>query len=291
MFLQGVMTRLLKERSSGAPIFLHGKERPHNALESLLSRKFNLHAPQRVISDGDLDGQKFLRTSRASAVFAYSPVASQNHISFCMDHKVSVRTNDAAITIINGKKVFLDQQDSLTRSYVELMVYERVDRVISATEPDGMRIRNKIIATHAIRHCLENETDIYIQDCGASHLVGNSGKDYKFEDSLVNQFQKAGFEVLPIFVSSPAFSLLDIPDEGCNFIEQKGISVFGLSYEQFFHDSEPGAEMEMMEAIAAESGGEIKIYPVLTPEEILQERKWVQEEYPQWLAEAATMST
>ncbi len=246
----GVMQQLRRRLMSGCsdsalcPI-AYGMEAGSNTLGLFVSRAFNLRLSEEEmakISARDKDGVALI-SAYLSGKAPLSKVSSarKSIMSYCSEWGVPLRGNDAAITamISGGKKLYLlNDQDPLTRSYLEPYADTTDISRIDANSSDGMAIRNEILAQNALKHVEESECRIYFQECGLNHVFGNASSHYEGDKSLTAAFEGViahkgmgnDIVVLPILFDDILSAGLDaeacLDNEGRSLLREQGLRVF-----------------------------------------------------------------
>lgn len=120
----------------------------------------------------------------------------------CQTQRVSTIFNDAAI---DYDTQILKMDAEVRHMAGKLGV---TDERIGVFSNAGFRIRNRIMADRALAYIARNDTQVFVQQCGAAHAFFNRGINGQyFEDGLYALFKAAGCDVVT--------ACLDL-DEGCH---------------------------------------------------------------------------
>lgn len=269
---QGLMARLLK----AATPFAYGMERAHDMLAYLVEKKFSQSVPNDLreqFTAADHNGHRLARTFRAALTPEHTPLTGKNLLAFCLESGISIRANDAA-------KINIDH-----KWYLDLPPGQN----IPVESREGVALRNRMIVERALMHMKESAAQAYVQDCGMGHLLGHQSDKgiWPYAESLSAMFAQAGVDVLPVYTADFCYMPDKLPAEGAAMLASKGLVIDELNTRRFLTGmSAPYMEMQLMAEISAHSGGEIKIFPEATREEIEQEKEQIKREIPHWLQQA-----
>ena len=264
---QGVLGRLL---NGASPVSLAcGLEMEHNLIDKALADDFLYRVPEELrerISGPDHDGRKLIETFHALCLPQEAPAAYKNLMAFYYHNHIPVRANDAAKTY-SDSQCQVDLRDPVTLNVLRRQTDNRFQSWlmrlsgISVLSPNGIARRNTVISEQALKDMRTKGVGVYVQDCGLSHLLGQSACDKKYKDSLSAHFNRAGVDVMPVLVTAPGWGPNDVPKEGQKFLAEKGMIVHGLSGDRFFSIQPRTDEIEFLHRIHEHSGGEIEVYP------------------------------
>lgn len=131
--------------------------------------------------------------------YADANLAIKLRTRFLLEQGILTSFNDAA----SGER-HLNAQDNLTCLTIETTPGVVKDSRISAVKPEGMHVRNRFMVEHAQEHAAQTGVNIYIQQCGNSHVVGKKPK-LPFQQSLGALFMEAGHHIftVPVFDQNP----------------------------------------------------------------------------------------
>ncbi len=283
---QGLMTRLLQT----ATPFAYGMARPHDLLGYIIESQFGEKVPRSQrerLSALDHDGQKLARSFRAALHPAHTPFAAKNLMALCHENGVNIRANDAVKTRIGGDLV-LDDADPATHT---LAVTHRphIQGLISASNTDGVALRNLMIAERAMAHMQESGMNLYIQDCGMGQMLGYQSANavWPHSESLSAIFARAGADVLPVYVADFVYAPGSLPAGGDTMLAQQGLVVEDMNTQRFqFGMTAPYMEQKFVENVSAHSGNVLDIFPEMTPKECALEKGRISREIPRWLQQA-----
>ncbi len=269
---QGLMARLLKTSSP----FAYGMERAHDMLAYLMEKSFDQTVPKDLcaqIEAVDHNGHRLARVFRAALMPEHTPLTGKNLLAFCLENGISIRANDAAKIRIDNKW-YLDSPQNQN---------------IPVESREGVARRNQVIVERALAHMKESAVNIYVQDCGMGHLLGHQSDKgiWPYAESLSALFAQAGVNVLPVYTADFCYMPDKLPEEGAALLASKGLVIEEVNTRRFLPGmSAPYMEMQLMAEISAHSGGEIKIFPEATREEIEQEKEQIKREISHWLQQA-----
>lgn len=252
VYQQLLASRLLARETD----FAVAMEWPHNQLAVVAKEEMGIPVSKGLyyeISALDTDGRGVLSAFMGFGTSIYAPLSKHQVIGFCCHNVIKTIFNDAAD--INGRTA-LDLRDPFTAA---------VGR-ISTAGPDGMAIRNRVMARRGVDYVCRQGLPIIIQPVGLAHVFGWHDQKVFYEDSLCAAYRKAGAEVLPVFITRPAHSygLNRLPEEaypalaGSVLIDgmaENGYNFFSLSRLW-------GGEKRFIKKLQVESGGGLEFYDV-----------------------------
>ena len=266
-FRQGVLERLL---NGASPVSLAcGLEMEHNLIDKALADDFLYRIPEDLrerISGPDHDGRKLIETFHALCLPQEAPAAYKNLMAFYYHNHIPVRANDVAKTY-SDSQCQIDLRDPVTLNVLRRQNDNRFQSWlmrlsgISVFSANGIARRNTVISEQALKDLQTKKVDVYVQDCGLSHLLGRESCGKRYKDSLSACFNRAGVDVMPVLVTAPGWGPNDVPKEGQKFLAEKGMIVHGLSGDRFFSIQPRTDEIEFLHRIREHSGGEIEVYP------------------------------
>ncbi|MAQ70839.1 MAG: hypothetical protein CL565_01465 [Alphaproteobacteria bacterium] len=178
--------------------------------------------------------------------FRYMDMAPLSHLAVektCLDHSVPFRYVDAVCNTSEDKKILSHEDETAAKLATKLLGFDLKDCPVSVTSPQGMIIRNEMMARRSLDFAKEMDSKIIVHTCGFSHLYG--------ENSLAEIFEREGAKVL---------SFLPVPTD---FLDNHGqsavpysntVHVNGLSLKEGFYS--PGtnlAELGFLKRLFAES--------------------------------------
>jgi|GEM_PF-3384680 hypothetical protein len=266
-FRQGGVGRLL---NGASPVSLAcGLEMEHNLVDKALADDFLYRIPEDLrerISGPDHDGRKLIETFHTLCLPQEAPAAYKNLMAFYYHNNIPVHANDVAKTY-SDSQCQIDLRDPVTLNVLRRQNDNRFQSwlmrlsCISVFSPNGIARRNTVIFEQGLKDLRTKNVDVYVQDCGLSHLLGQTACDKKYKDSLTAHFNRAGVDVMPVLVTAPGWGPNDVPRESHKILAEKGLIVHGLSDARFFSIQPRIEEIEFLHSIRDHSGNEIEIYP------------------------------
>lgn len=196
LVMQGVLQKL---RAQGTA-FAFGYEGAHNTYAGLLAS--DIVADSRHKNDWffrlasyDPHGRDMLRRIlREETYYGSSNETNMNLFRHCLADNISVSFNDLPSEYAAGR-IHLDAQSPSVRLLADWFgVEERAD----VLGRDGMMLRNASMVLNSMRHAFTEKSRVYIQQCGAFHLVGNDQYGMDYNKSLFSLYTLMGQAVLPV---------------------------------------------------------------------------------------------
>ncbi len=202
-FLQMAVLKAHLEQRAAHP-FAYGCEQVHEMVT---------HYIPSLSAEDDPDGRLVMASYNSDTENSQSFWEHRALFGLCLSHHISVSFNDVSYFTTfdaypnDDLRSIIDQADPLTRQLVVEQFPHLVGKEIlrmhekNGPDPEGMALSNAAIVKNAIEHIERTQSQIYIQQCGVSHVMGETRKtrDFKYEDSLTALFFKQGFSVLPVF--------------------------------------------------------------------------------------------
>ncbi len=211
--IQMLVLKQLKEKGINIAFGIEGE---HNMLPQRFSEITN-----RTISEEEADYIKFrdpdgiltLKTDIGFRHYSEADLSRKILNRFALTHKISTRFNDAA----KNQEGDLNDQDSLNRQIIQDILPHKTENVIIPTnKAEGIHVRNHIMVQNALKHAKDTQAQIYIQHCGAFHLMGCQIKGYEdipYQQSLSPLFQKEGCSVFNVPLANWSFYQKIIPSD------------------------------------------------------------------------------
>lgn len=196
-----------------------------------------------------LSGEKLIRSFLSIYHGTQAEKQTKRLFRFCLKNGVSIQFND--LSDVDG--LTLNQRDQFTRDLVEKYepdyLGKRICRVSKYEDFSlGLKLSNLAMVERATAHMEDSDAQIYLQNCGRGHALGDEQEQHFYEDSLASAFREAGFEVLTVFPSEGQL-IDDIPEEA-------------FEYEHIIRikntDSTEDDSQEKWDNIDAQSGGILK---------------------------------
>lgn len=184
-----------------------------------------------------------------------SNVAKQNLKRFCYNHRFPCAFTDVA-------KKYSDSDDygTLDNGDPDVGYYARElgfsEEEYSTICPEGMAIRNAVIAERIMECADHNNSDVVVQITGMAHVFGEMSQGFAYEHSLHAALEKHGAHILPVIIDKWKFSH-KIP-EGAEKAFAQSVFIKGLP-ESSFEPDEADKETALISRMHKESGGELKI--------------------------------
>jgi hypothetical protein len=210
IFLQQLLMKNLLEQSKTK--FAFGYEFPHNRMARILRKNLKMNIPKEFdskLQSHDPDGKMLLQLFKKYLENDNAPHSNKNLFSFLLAQKISTRFNDTA-RLYTSEGVYIDRNDPQTKKILGNHLYFNQQR-IDFQSSKGVALRNQMMVQNALQHMQDARVNVYIQQCGSSHLLGIKKQDFPyspFEESLSALFAQAGAVVLSVFPTVPSQPIL-----------------------------------------------------------------------------------
>jgi hypothetical protein len=240
----------------------------HNYCSLLTSVGMEMAVPEGLFytpGQYDRSGKALLLASLGFFEPSASPVSVLNSFALCDALEIPTCFNDAAKT----NQSTLDLKDPVTRQAAEeyfARAKQNMPQDIYSTSPEGMAIRNMIMARQALEHAEYHQANLILQSTGLAHGLGHEQDKDLFAHSLYQKFTDTDADVLVVVPTSQAFCLNNVPPEARATIRSSVIIVEGLAENEF--GVNPGMnpslkeEWALLNEINKASSGKMKLADV-----------------------------
>ncbi len=257
-----VAFRLLKENKK----FTFNFEQPHNVWAGIAKRDMNYDLESRLYygsTSHDPRGQAILSAYMGFALSSMAPVSRNNQMAFLYHRGVSSAFNDAAR---DPSGHYFDLEDSLTRYFMEGNGW-----ALSLTSPEGMAVRNQVMARRGLSHAEDQDLSLILQQAGFNHVFGNVQDGEHYAESLSSAYRDLGADVLPVFLTD------SLDSTGINVFSPESygalsdaVVIDGLAVDEFWGRS--SGEKDFIQKLHKASGDELEFYDVAANEEFYQKQ-------------------
>ncbi len=190
------MLVLKKLKDHGVDIAF-GKEFEHNNLAKNFYRKVKgvqeKESLSAFIAENDLNGSLSLKSYIAFGNFVSNAYSHKTLLNFILKEKIPNRFNDTA-TI--GTQ--LNNDDPQTKRAIKDLYPENIEDDLNVREAQAIHIRNHMMVQNAIAHTKKTRPRVYVQHCGAAHLIGSKKDQFLYQHSLTTLFKDMGYSVLVV---------------------------------------------------------------------------------------------
>ncbi len=196
LVIQGVLQKL---RAQGTA-FAFGYESAHDTYAGLLAADIVADSRRKDewffrLASHDPHGHNMLRRIlREDLYYGSSNETNMNLFRHCLADNISVSFNDLPSAYGAGR-IYLDEQSLSVRWLAQWFGAGEQADVLSR---NGMMMRNAAMVLGSMRHAVTEKSRIYIQQCGAYHLVGNEQYGMDYNKSLFSLYTQMGQAALPV---------------------------------------------------------------------------------------------
>ena len=257
MTQQLIFSRLLDEGVDFRVAF----EKRANALSNTLRKEFFASISEKIaytLADLDVNlhrGEVGLYVARAYTSYCCADVVFNSMQSFCLANRIQTLNADAGFSFKIEK---VDPLDPLLRKFGHVKLFNPVS-------DEGVRLRNYAM----MKRCTSNDTPTVLLT-GHAHMFGFLG-EYSYGESLHALYTKGKSSMTMVSLLGNYNFPEDMPSTAFN----DAVMVDGLDRTGFMFDEESGQypeaeEIEYMQKISEESGGEVGYFYVPRAQQVAE---------------------